>query len=186
MACFAGDREALGNLKYLIALDADTNLSFDGARQLLAAAEHPLNRPVIGKHNAVAAGYGILTARIGTDLESAKATDFTRIMAGAGGISSYEQECSDFYQDLFGQTVFSGKGLIDIDAFHAVAGRRFRNRVLSRHRGRLPAGGSSDVELTDGMPPTRSPGSRGCTADCAPAEPALPAPDDRAERLPPP
>lgn len=44
VACFAGDREALGNLKYLIALDADTNLSFDGARQLLAAAEHPLNR----------------------------------------------------------------------------------------------------------------------------------------------
>lgn len=60
VACFAGDREALGNLKYLIALDADTNLSFDGARQLLAAAEHPLNRPVIGKHNTVAAGYGIL------------------------------------------------------------------------------------------------------------------------------
>ena len=156
VACFAGDREALGNLKYLIALDADTNLSFDGARQLLAAAEHPLNRPVIGKHNTVAAGYGILTARIGTDLESAKVTDFIRIMAGAGGISSYEQECSDFYQDLFGQTVFSGKGLIDIDAFHAVVGRRFpENRVLSHdivEGAYLRVGLLSDVELTDGMP----------------------------------
>lgn len=156
VACFAGDREALGELKYLLALDADTNLSFDGARQLLAAAEHPLNRPVIGKHNAVSTGYGILTARIGTDLESAKATDFTRIMAGSGGISSYEQECNDFYQDLFGQTVFSGKGLIDIDAFHTVVGRRFpEGRVLSHdivEGAYLRVGLLSDVELTDGMP----------------------------------
>lgn len=48
------------------------------------------------------------------------------------------------------------KGLIDIDAFHAVVGRRFpENRVLSHdivEGAYLRVGLLSDVELTDGMP----------------------------------
>ena len=156
IACFAGDREQLSRARYLLALDADTLLAFDSADRLLSAAVHPLNRPVIGKHNIVTAGYGILVPRIGTDLNSAKAADFTRIMAGAGGVSTYEQECSDFYQDHFGESIFTGKGLIDIETFHTVVGRRFpENRVLSHdilEGAYLRAGLLSDVEMTDGMP----------------------------------
>ncbi|MFR1111798.1 MAG: hypothetical protein ACLSDO_11770, partial [Anaerotruncus colihominis] len=89
-------------------------------------------------------------------MNSAKATDFTRIMAGAGGVSTYEQECSDFYQDHFGESIFTGKGLIDIETFHTVVGRRFpENRVLSHdilEGAYLRAGLLSDVEMTDGMP----------------------------------
>ncbi|MEM1484074.1 glucoamylase family protein [Oscillospiraceae bacterium PP1C4] len=156
LMCFIGDRSVLPDLRYLIALDSDTNLSFESANLLVSAAAHPLNRPVIGKHNIVTAGYGILVPRMETDLNAAKATDFTRIMVGAGGVSTYEQECCDFYQDLFGEAIFAGKGLIDIDAFHTVAGRRFpENTVLSHdilEGAFLRVGLVSDVEMTDGIP----------------------------------
>lgn len=154
--CFAGDKTVLSQLRYLIALDADTNLSFDSANQLISAAVHPLNRPVIDERGVVSEGFGILVPRIGVDLECARQTDFTRIMAGAGGVSTYEQECGDFYQDLFGQAIFAGKGLIDMEAFQKVVGWRFPENIVLSHDilegAYLRAGLLSDVEMTEGSP----------------------------------
>ncbi len=154
--CFVGNREQLTEMKYLITLDADTGLSFDAANRLISVAEHPLNRPVIDKRQIVTQGFGILVPRIGVDLESAKATVFTRIMAGAGGIATYEQACSDFYQDLFGSAIFSGKGLIDIQTFHEVVGRRFPEGAVLSHDilegAYLRVGLVSDLEMTDSAP----------------------------------
>ena len=42
-----GDNAHLSEVKYLIALDADTQLIFDSAKELISVAEHPLNRPRI-------------------------------------------------------------------------------------------------------------------------------------------
>ncbi|MBC8585125.1 GH36-type glycosyl hydrolase domain-containing protein [Youxingia wuxianensis] len=154
--CFEGSRQALENLKYIIALDADTNLSFQSANILVSAAAHPLNQPVIGSENIVVEGYGILVPRMGTELTSIKATDFTRVMAGCGGVSTYEQECCDFYQDMFGEAIFSGKGLIDIDAFYQVLDQRFPENIVLSHDilegAYLRTGYISDVEMTDKMP----------------------------------
>ncbi|WP_195276482.1 GH36-type glycosyl hydrolase domain-containing protein [Anaerotruncus rubiinfantis] len=156
VSCFVGDRAALSEARFLIALDSDTNLLFDTADVLISAAMHPLNRPVVGKNQVVTAGYGIFVPAIGTELDSAKETDFTRIMAGAGGISTYEQESNDFYQDLFGEAIFSGKGLIDIEAFRTVVGHRFPENALLSHDilegAYLRTALISDVEMTDGMP----------------------------------
>lgn len=47
-----GDTDGLQNTKYVLALDADTVLPLDAASQLVAAAMHPLNRPVVDEKKA--------------------------------------------------------------------------------------------------------------------------------------
>src|SRR5205085_11813715 len=57
---------------------------------------------------------------------------FARVFAGSAGVDPYSAATSDVYQDLFGAGTFTGKGLYDVDAFHATAGRALpENRVLS-------------------------------------------------------
>ena len=115
---FMGDRENIRDIKYLITLDSDTVLPIGGAGKLIGAAMHPLNRPVIDeKLNIVTEGYGIIKPKICIDTESASKSVFSRIYAGAGGTDSYSTAESDIYMDIFGEAIFTGKGIFDIDAF---------------------------------------------------------------------
>ena len=156
VSAFVGERSILPRIKFLIALDSDTNLLYEAAQTLVAAAMHPLNRPVVNAEGVVVSGYGILTPKISTDLQSAKATAFSRVMAGTGGVTAYETRDKDFYQDLFGDSVFAGKGLIDVDSFHQLLDNRFpENHVLSHdilEGAYLRCGFLSDVEMTDTAP----------------------------------
>ncbi len=43
----AGDLSAIGDIRYVITLDTDTQLPLDAARHLIGTAAHPLNRPII-------------------------------------------------------------------------------------------------------------------------------------------
>jgi len=153
---FAGDRAALEGIKYIIALDADTNLLYECAQTLVCAAIHPLNRPVVGPDGVVTAGYGILAPKMSLDLQSAKATAFSRVMSGCGGVTAYDTREKDFYQDLFGESIFAGKGLIDVDVFHELLSGRFpENQILSHdilEGAYLRAGFVSDVEMSDNAP----------------------------------
>src|SRR5260370_20568434 len=57
---------------------------------------------------------------------------FARIFAGNTGIDPYTTAASDVYQDLFGEGIYTGKGLYDVDAFEeAVNGRVPDNSLLS-------------------------------------------------------
>lgn len=152
-----GDTENLRDMKYILALDADTLLPLDTASQLVAAALHPLNRPVVDeKRGVVTQGYGVLVPRVETELSSAGATGFSRVMADAGGLVAYDTAASDRYQDFFGRSIFSGKGLIDVQAFYRVLPGVFEpERVLSHdilEGGFLRAGFVSDVQVADGFP----------------------------------
>jgi len=153
---FVGERGALSGVKYIIALDADTSLLYECAQTLVCAAMHPLNRPVIGKNGIVTQGYGILTPKMILDLQSAKATAFSRVMSGCGGVTAYDTREKDFYQDLFSESIFAGKGLIDVDVFHTLLSQRFpENQILSHdilEGAYLRAGFVSDVEMTDNAP----------------------------------
>lgn len=153
---FTGEREVLPDIKYVLALDGDTNLLYESARTLVAAAMHPLCTPVINDDGIVTSGYGILTPRMSTDLTSAKATPFSRVMSGCGGVTAYETSDKDFYQDLFGESIFAGKGLIDVEAFHKLLDSRFpENQVLSHdiiEGAYLRCGFVSGVEMTDNTP----------------------------------
>ncbi len=155
---FEGDRSLLRKTRYMIALDSDTDLLFNSAKKMISAAVHPLNQPVINPETGrVTAGYGILTPRMGTELESAKKTAFSRVMSGCGGTTSYDVFTQDVYQDLFGDSIFCGKGLIDLQVFTRVLGgsRLPEQWVLSHdilEGAYLRTGFLSDVEMTDGTP----------------------------------
>ena len=152
-----GDTDGLQNTKYVLALDADTVLPLDAASQLVAAAMHPLNRPVVDeKKGIVTQGYGILVPRVETELFSAGATGFSRVMADAGGLVAYDTAAAERYQDFFGRSIFSGKGLIDVDVFYRVLLGVFEPESVLSHDilegGFLRAGFVSDVQVADGFP----------------------------------
>ena len=60
-SCILCDRELLGTFKYVITLDADSNLIRDNAAKLVGLIDHPLNRAVIDPLNKkVIEGYAII------------------------------------------------------------------------------------------------------------------------------
>lgn len=160
IATFEGDLSKLRNVKYIITLDADTGLVMDTAAEMVSAAHHPLNAPEI-ENGIVTKGYGILAPRIGVDLESAGVTPFSRIMAGCGGVTAYDNTSGDTYQDIFGEGIFTGKGIINVETFYKVLDSALpENRVLSHdilEGCYMRTGFLSDVELTDGFPSSPAP-----------------------------
>ncbi|MBQ6539573.1 MAG: hypothetical protein IJL71_00920 [Oscillospiraceae bacterium] len=153
----AGDVSALEGTAYILTLDSDTRLTAGAAVQLVGAAMHPLNRPVINGKGTVTEGYGILQPRVSTELKSAVRSDFTRIFAGQGGIDPYGGSVSDVYQDLCGSGSFVGKGLINADVYYKCLDSRFpADRILSHdilEGAFVGCGYMSDTELADSCPP---------------------------------
>ncbi len=152
-----GDTENLERVKYLIALDWDTGMLFDSARELVAIAEHPLNRPVI-KNGRVVGGYGILVPKAENRLSENSKTYFEHIFSGDSGITAYNSFSCERYQDLFGESIFCGKGLINVDAYYAVLDNALpRESVLSHdivESGYLRAGFVPDVQVVEDFPKT--------------------------------
>ncbi|WP_312640615.1 GH36-type glycosyl hydrolase domain-containing protein [Hydrogenoanaerobacterium sp.] len=154
---FVGNKHRLRAMRYLLALDSDTNLLFDTAGRMISAAAHPLNRAVIDHNKGIVTqGYGIFVPRISTTLESQGKTPFSRIMAGIGGITAYDEAARDLYQDLFHEAIFAGKGLLDTDCFYMLLNTRFpENQILSHdilESAYLRTALLSDVELSDSFP----------------------------------
>lgn len=150
-----GDVSELEKTKYIIALDADTRLVFDSARELVAVAEHPVNRPVI-KNGRVTEGYGILVPKAENRLNEKNTTFFSALMAGDTGVTAYDSLTCERYQDLFGEGIFSGKGLIDVDAFYTLLDSGLqKERILSHdivESGYLRAAYLPDVQIAESFP----------------------------------
>ena len=147
----------LKNIKYIITIDADTELILDSASQLIGAMAHILNRPEIdSKTNIVTSGYGIMQPRVGIDLNVSNYNLFTKIFAGAGGIDSYTNAISDLYQDNFKEGIFTGKGIYDLKVYSKVLKDQIpENTVLSHDLLEgcyLRCGLVSDIMLMDGYP----------------------------------
>ena len=128
------DSEFLQHIKYVITLDSDTQLPRDTARKLIGVAEHPLNRPQFDENlQRVTKGYGVLQPRVSISLTSASRSYFARIFSGNTGIDPYTTASSDVYQDLFGEGIFTGKGLYDVDAFSAALNCRAPDNAILSH-----------------------------------------------------
>ena len=151
-----GDEEKLKGTAYIITLDSDTRLTAGAAVQLVGAAMHPLNRPAINEKGIVTDGYGILQPRVSVELKSANQSDFTRIFAGQGGIDPYGGSVSDVYQDMFSCGSFTGKGLIDVNAYYHCLDDRLPNDTILSHDliegAFLGCGYMGDTELVDSCP----------------------------------
>ena len=144
-------------VKYVITLDADTILPIDAAHKLIGTMSHPLNRPVIDERkNIVVKGYGLLQPRIGIDLESANKTVFSSVFAGDYGIDPYSNAVSDIYQDLFGEGIYTGKGIYDLRVFEKVMKERLPDNAILSHDllegSYVRTGLVTDIELVDSYP----------------------------------
>ena len=151
------DPDKKNQIKYVITLDSDTNLSLETGLQLIGAMAHILNEPVLDKNkNIVIDGYGIMQPRIGTNIEASRSSLFTRIYAGPGGTDSYTNAVSDIYQDNFSEGIFTGKGIYDLKIFHKILCEEIpENTVLSHdllEGNYLRCGLVTDILLLDDVP----------------------------------
>uniref|UniRef100_UPI0025EE28BB glucoamylase family protein n=1 Tax=Ramlibacter sp. TaxID=1917967 RepID=UPI0025EE28BB len=122
-------------IRFVLTLDSDTGLPPGALRELVAVADHPLNAPRVDPASRrVVAGYGILQPQLVTPLTpDGRNTRFHRLFAGQAGIDPYNSAVSDVYQDLFGTASFSGKGLLNVQACHAVLDGRLPGESVLSH-----------------------------------------------------
>ena len=124
----------LPSVRYCITLDSDTRLPRDAAKRLIGIIAHPLNQPRFDRDSGrVTEGYGILQPRVSVTMASAAGSLFARTYAGHTGVDPYTTAVSDVYQDLFGEGIFTGKGLYDVDAFAAALEDRVPENALLSH-----------------------------------------------------
>ena len=115
-----GNIEALRSVQYVIVVDSDTDLPRDAARRLIGTMAHPLNRAVLDPATrTVVDGYGILQPRVGVTTQSATRSWLASLYSGETGFDIYTRAVSDVYQELFGEGIFTGKGIYEVDVFRA-------------------------------------------------------------------
>jgi hypothetical protein len=153
----AGRIGALRDTRYVLTLDSDTQLPRGAAARLIGAIAHPLNQAVIHPESrTVVCGYGILQPRIGVSVSSASRSRMASIFSGQSGFDIYTRAISDAYQDLYGEGIFTGKGIYEAATLHAVLNHRFpRNSLLSHdliEGAYARVGLASDIELIDDYP----------------------------------
>jgi hypothetical protein len=152
-----GNVEALRRVRYVIVLDSDTELPRDAARRLIGTIAHPLNRAVVDPvTRTVVEGYGILQPRISVSTGSAARSWLATLYSGETGFDIYTRAVSDVHQDLFGEGIFTGKGIYEVDVFREALEHRFPANTLLSHdliEGLFArAGLVSDIELVDDYP----------------------------------
>lgn len=156
---FKRNPHILNHIKYVITLDDDTILPVGAGKRLVGTMAHPLNHPVFSKKNRiVTSGYTILQPRMEIHPKSTNQSLFTRLFAGDAGLDLYTLAVSDAYMDLFGEGIYVGKGIYDVDAFEKSIGANIpENTVLSHdllegNMGR--AGLVTDITMVENYPPS--------------------------------
>jgi cyclic beta-1,2-glucan synthetase len=150
-------RDQIPYVKYVLTLDADTVLPRDAARHMISTLAHPLNQPRLSDDGRrVEAGYAILQPRVSFLYKTGFQSWFARIFAYSAGVDPYSTASSDAYMDLFGKGSFTGKGLYEVDAFHATAGRTFPDNTILSHdlieSNYARCALATDIEVFDGFP----------------------------------
>ncbi len=147
----------LASVRYLITLDADTDLSMGAVCHLVATMLHPENRPVL-RDGIVVRGHAILQPRMEPSLATCANTPFSVLQCGSGGADLYAGAAFDLYQSVFGEGIFCGKGILDLSCYHALLNHAFpENSVLSHdllEGSYLRAANLVDFTLTDSCPKT--------------------------------
>jgi hypothetical protein len=153
----AGPLHLLDRVRYVITLDSDTQLPRGTAARLTGTIAHPLNQAIIDpRMRIVTAGYGILQPRVGVSVGSASRSRMAALYSGETGFDIYTRAVSDAYQDLFGEGIFTGKGIYEVSVLHELLERRFpRNALLSHdliEGAYVRAGLATDIEVIDDYP----------------------------------
>jgi hypothetical protein len=152
-----GNLSILSSFRFVITLDSDTELPRGSARRMVGALAHPLNQAILDPDDGVViAGYGILQPRVGVSVQSTARSRLASVYSGQTGFDIYTHATSDVYQDLYGEGIFVGKGIYEVETLHRVFDRRFpRNALLSHDLVEgvyARAGLVSDIEVIEDYP----------------------------------
>jgi cyclic beta-1,2-glucan synthetase len=152
-----GDLSILSSARFVITLDSDTELPRGSARRMVGTLAHPLNQAILDpERGVVVTGYGILQPRVGVSVQSSAASRLASIYSGQTGLDIYTRAASDVYQDLYGEGIFVGKGIYEVETLHRVLDRRFpRNALLSHdlvEGAYARAGLVSDIQVIEDYP----------------------------------
>ncbi len=143
------------DIKYVITLDADTELIMESAKKLIGTMEHPFNRAVIN-NGIVVKGYGLIQPKVDLSLAASHASVFSNLFAGNGGFDIYSTAESNVYQDLFGEAIFTGKGIYNLKVFNGVLKNEILENLILSHDllegSYVRVGLASDVKVIDGFP----------------------------------
>jgi cyclic beta-1,2-glucan synthetase len=130
----AGDVSILPNVRFVITLDSDTELPRGSAQRMIGTLAHPLNQAIIDPvRNIVVAGYGVLQPRVGISVFSTTRSRLAALFAGETGLDPYTRAISDVYQDLYGEGIFAGKGIYEVNTMFRVLQGRFPENSLLSH-----------------------------------------------------
>ncbi len=152
-----GDPAVLHRVRYVITLDQDTQLPGEAAHKLIGALAHPLNLAVVDPStNCVVEGYAILQPRVGISFMARSKSLLAAICSGDTGFDIYTGAISDVYQDLFGEAIYTGKGIYEVAVFQQVVEHRFPCNLILSHDliegAHARTGLISDVEVVDDYP----------------------------------
>jgi cyclic beta-1,2-glucan synthetase len=152
-----GGEGRLAGIRFVITLDADTQLPLATAGRLIGTFAHPLNRarfdPSTGR---VRRGYTVIQPRVEIAPEAGNRSWFARLYSGDTAIDIYTRAVSDVYQDVFGSGIFVGKGIYEVATFRQSLAGRVPENALASHdlfegvHGRAAL--ASDIVLYEGFP----------------------------------
>ncbi len=129
-----GDVDTLCQARFVVTLDADTRSQSNDINRLVGTLAHPLNRvefdPETGRPTC---GYTFIQPRVEISPDAESRSLFTRLYSGDTTIDIYSRAVSDVYQDLFGEGIFTGKGVFDVAAFHACLQDRVPENAILSH-----------------------------------------------------
>jgi cyclic beta-1,2-glucan synthetase len=125
--------ELFPSIRYVITIDADTELINLSAARLAGILAHPLNYPVIDPvSQRILDGYVIVQPEIRNRKSGSDASLFAQVLDGQVGVDPYSSVSADLYQDAFNEGSFYGKGIYDHRVMHQMLrGTIPENRVLS-------------------------------------------------------
>jgi cyclic beta-1,2-glucan synthetase len=158
LALFEGRADGLQGVRFVITLDADTQLPRDSAARLVGTLAHPLNRARFNELNdKIERGYSVIQPRVAMAPKSGRPSLFNRLFCGDTAIDIYSRAVSDAYQDLLGIGIYVGKGIYDLEAFRrSLSGCVPENSLLSHDlfeglHARVAL--ASDIVLYEDYPP---------------------------------
>ncbi len=120
---------------YICVIDEDANTDPESIKSLVACADHPFNRPVLSrdKYPRVVSGYGIVSPTISPTRRSCTVSGYASLMYGSLGFADlYASNVGSPDSLLFGNGIFTGKGLIHVGTYLACTEDALPNgRILS-------------------------------------------------------
>jgi cyclic beta-1,2-glucan synthetase len=131
MQIIIGRQATLMHIRHVIIADEDTCFGRSAIRRLLGTMLHPLNTPVLEEQGiSLRSGFGILQPAC---VDVCRCRTNHRQSEHEKESANENSQHRDFDQDVYGRTIFRGKGLYHVAAFTALTRNRLPDDILLSH-----------------------------------------------------